>query len=438
MNSTNHQSVDTASKNDDEDLSYRKNGATLENHTVYRIAATKNEENELNSTSILQSSENDYGNHLVDHYNINYIKQHFQDDIKVCEKVNDIEFNCKIPDNINDNNHSSQLNVKEVDNKLIDPHNDIIFNENKFCLKSLENSINKNDDNILKEQEGDLKNSLNTMTQKMKYNDDQNDFRNNSGYGSPKRNDNEKFISSEDLLADFAGPRNEIFQDASLPENLNVKKNSQSLELLIPEKTQMIQVEEIFYKFGFDIWFKPNCLHPRVESLIYWRDVKKSSLVFGIGMVVLLAISCYSVISVIAYSALISLSGTIAYRIYKNLLAAVQKTSDGHPFKEYLDWDINLSQEKVQNICTIFVAHLNAFITEIRRLFLVEDLVDSLKFGVILWVLTYVGSWFNGMTLVILAYISIFSLPKIYEQNKQIIDQNLDIARFKLLEITDK
>lgn len=175
-----------------------------------------------------------------------------------------------------------------------------------------------------------------------------------------------------------------------------------------------------------------------VESLIYWRDVKKSGIIFGGGMVILLAICLYSVISVVAYLSLITLTGTIAFRIYKNVMGALQKTSEGHPFKEILDLDLNLSQEKVQNACTVFVAHLNAFLSEIRRLFLVEDLVDSLKFGVILWVLTYIGSWFNGMTLVILAFIAIFSLPKVYEQNKQIIDQNLDIARSKLLEITDK
>lgn len=48
------------------------------------------------------------------------------------------------------------------------------------------------------------------------------------------------------------------------------------------------------------------------------------------------------------------------------------------------------------------VAHINGFISELRRLFLVEDIIDSIKFGVILWVFTYVGAWFNGMTLVIL------------------------------------
>lgn len=158
-----------------------------------------------------------------------------------------------------------------------------------------------------------------------------------------------------------------------------------------------------------------------VESLIYWRDVKKSGVVFGIGLSILLALSFCSLISVFAYVSLVALAGTVAFRIYKNILQAIQKTSEGHPFKwvfvykfrgsyvfnmlhfrEYLESDLTLSQERVQQVSTVAVSHLNAAITELRRLFLVEDLVDSIKFGVLLYCLTYVGALFNGMTLIIL------------------------------------
>ncbi|XP_034669333.1 reticulon-1 isoform X1 [Drosophila subobscura] len=201
---------------------------------------------------------------------------------------------------------------------------------------------------------------------------------------------------------------------------------------------KIVSVEEIFYKYGLDAWFKPERLHPQVESLIYWRDVKKSGIVFGAGLITLVAISSFSVISVFAYLSLLALFGTIAFRIYKSVTQAVQKTSDGHPFKEYLELDLTLSQEKVQNIAGVAVAHINGFTAELRRLFLVEDLIDSIKFGVILWVFTYIGAWFNGMTLVILAFVSLFTLPKVYENNKQSIDTYLDLVRSKLTEITDK
>lgn len=175
-----------------------------------------------------------------------------------------------------------------------------------------------------------------------------------------------------------------------------------------------------------------------LESLIYWRDPKKSGPVFGIGLVLLIAMSCFSLISVFAYVSLIALLGTICFRIYKNILQAVQKTSEGHPFQEFLELDLSLSQEKIQQIVTVGVAHLNALVAELRRLFLVEDLIDSIKFGLLLWCLTYLGAWFNGMTLVIIAFVALFTLPKVYENNKQTIDTNLDLVRSKITEITDK
>lgn len=175
-----------------------------------------------------------------------------------------------------------------------------------------------------------------------------------------------------------------------------------------------------------------------VESLIYWRDPKKSGPVFGGILVVLLALTYFSLITVVAYLSLLALTATISFRIYKNVVHAVQKTGDGHPFKEFLETDVNLPQDKVKEVVEIAVAHINAAVAELRRLFLVEDLVDSIKFGVLLWCLTYLGAWFNGMTLVIISWVALFTLPKVYETNKTQIDANLDLVRSKLAEITSK
>lgn len=70
-----------------------------------------------------------------------------------------------------------------------------------------------------------------------------------------------------------------------------------------------------------------------VENLIYWRDPKKTGPIFGGVLVVLLALTYFSFISVAAYLSLFALTGTISFRIYKNIVQAVQKTGDGHPFK---------------------------------------------------------------------------------------------------------
>lgn len=64
--------------------------------------------------------------------------------------------------------------------------------------------------------------------------------------------------------------------------------------------------------------------------------------------------------------------------------------------------ELVLPQDKVEQAATVSVAHVNASILELRRLFLVEDFLDSAKFALLLWVLTYLGSWFNGITLAVI------------------------------------
>lgn len=182
-----------------------------------------------------------------------------------------------------------------------------------------------------------------------------------------------------------------------------------------------------------DSWFQN--IDPQVIDLIYWRDIKKTAIVFSSFMLLLISLACCSVLSVLAYLSLAVLTVTISFRIYKNVLQAVQKSSDGHPFKQYLDVDINVSADKVHQAADIIVKHGVCTIKELRHLFLVEDLVDSVKFGLLLWVMTYIGAWFNGMTLVILAVVGIFSIPKVYETYKVQIDQYLDLARTNIRQV---
>jgi len=175
-----------------------------------------------------------------------------------------------------------------------------------------------------------------------------------------------------------------------------------------------------------------------VSELVYWRDPKKSGTVFGGILIVLISLTFLSFISVFAYTSLAILSGTFAFRLYKNILQTVQKTQDGHPFKEYLEKDLALENEKTQEISSIIISHVNKVAIQLRHYFLVEDLMDSAKFGAFLYFLTYLGSWFNGLTLVILAFIALFGLPKVYELNKNVIDQYIDLVCAKVSEITTK
>nr|XP_028580933.1 reticulon-4 isoform X4 [Podarcis muralis] len=174
--------------------------------------------------------------------------------------------------------------------------------------------------------------------------------------------------------------------------------------------------------------FSSKLSKPSVVDLLYWRDVKKTGVVFGASLFLLLSLTVFSIVSVVAYIALVLLSVTISFRIYKGVIQAIQKSEEGHPFRAYLDKDVAVSEELVQKYSHMVLGHFNNTVKELRRLFLVDDLVDSLKFAVLMWVFTYVGALFNGLTLLILALISLFSIPIIYEKHQVQIDHYLGLV----------
>ncbi|XP_076873004.1 reticulon-1b isoform X3 [Brachyhypopomus gauderio] len=176
----------------------------------------------------------------------------------------------------------------------------------------------------------------------------------------------------------------------------------------------------------------------KAMELLYWRDLKQTGLVFSSVLLLLFSLTQFSVVSVIAYLALAALSATISFRVYKSVLQAVQKTDEGHPFKSYLEIEISLSHDQMQRYAEKTQYYVNSTLKELRRLFLVQDLVDSLKFAVLMWLLTYVGALFNGLTLLIMAVVSMFSMPVVYEKYQAQIDQYLGLVRTQVNSVVGK
>uniref|UniRef100_A0A3P8SQL3 Reticulon n=1 Tax=Amphiprion percula TaxID=161767 RepID=A0A3P8SQL3_AMPPE len=182
----------------------------------------------------------------------------------------------------------------------------------------------------------------------------------------------------------------------------------------------------------------PLMQFPTVVDLLYWRDVKTTGVVFGAALLLLLSLTVCSIVSVCSYIGLALLSVTICFRIYKGILQAIQKSDEGHPFKQYLDQEVALSEDMVHKYSDMVLAKLNKTVGELRRLFLVEDLVDSIKFAVLMWILTYVGALFNGLTILILALVGVFSCPIIYEKHQAQIDHYLALVNNQIKDVVGK
>merc|ERR1712083_1132021 len=162
--------------------------------------------------------------------------------------------------------------------------------------------------------------------------------------------------------------------------------------------------------------------NPRVRSLDYWDNPRDSGIVCGSLLVCLLAVRYISLISVIGNLSLALVTATMSFRIYKSVLTAVNKTQDGHPFKQFLDVDVTLPADKISSLTDGFFPKLNNLLLKLKSILLVQNVVETLKFAVAMYLLTYLGAIMNGLTVVTLGWMGVFSIPRIYRDNQKQID----------------
>jgi hypothetical protein len=174
-------------------------------------------------------------------------------------------------------------------------------------------------------------------------------------------------------------------------------------------------------------------------SLVHWEDPINSGAVFGSVLVALVSICYYSLISVVAYLSLGLLSIVLGVKLYSYVMVMMKKAEPGsNPLSRIAAMEVTIPSDKVSELSTGLAEKMNCGLGELRRLFLVENMVDTVKFGLSLWCLTYIGSWFNAMTLLILSWITAFTVPKIYQNNKTAIDDVLGKVMVQLDEVKGK
>ncbi|PWS20983.1 hypothetical protein DKP78_25980, partial [Enterococcus faecium] len=76
---------------------------------------------------------------------------------------------------------------------------------------------------------------------------------------------------------------------------------------------------------------------------------RNTGVVFGSVLLLLVSLTRFSALSVLAHVALAVLSITISFRAYKSLMQAVKKTEEGHPFKSYLDLEVALTPDQMNS-----------------------------------------------------------------------------------------
>merc|ERR1712116_1380 len=182
----------------------------------------------------------------------------------------------------------------------------------------------------------------------------------------------------------------------------------------------------------------PCCSPTQGCALVYWDNPRDSGIVCGSLLVCLLAVRYISLISVIGNLSLALVTATMSFRIYKSVLAAVNKNQEGHPFKAFLDVDIRIPEAQLTAAVENAGARINGLLAALKAAILVENLVESAKFAVGMYLVSYLGKLMTGLTLVTLVWAGIFSLPKIYKDNQAKIDEALMPLLTKYEELAGK
>ncbi|XP_065661322.1 reticulon-3-B isoform X2 [Hydra vulgaris] len=199
-------------------------------------------------------------------------------------------------------------------------------------------------------------------------------------------------------------------------------------------ETEKPKHKELCLKSPLGLWINEN-INVSIIRLIYWCDIQRSMLTFAGVLFLLLSLYYYPVIQVVSVFGLSLLIVAFLYRIGMTVVNAVQKTSTEHPFKNLLEEKIEISEQSVAKWSSILCSYGNKTIKTCQHLFLINDIFDSLKFGLFLWLVSYIGSCLSVLTLMIIVFILLFTVPKFYEEKQNEVETFYQVIIDRVLQV---
>lgn len=172
-------------------------------------------------------------------------------------------------------------------------------------------------------------------------------------------------------------------------------------------------------------------------DLVYWKDMERTGMVLTGLVVALLSLFQLSIITVVSTLSLAILCFTISVRIYYKLLHVLQLGDGVHPFQSYLDLDISLSGEEAQHCLQRAIVLSCSALETLRNLIFVGNLFSSLKFWLLMYVVTFLGNLCNGLTLIIIGVIAVFSVPLFYTRHQDKVDSSIVAVQGQIDNIKD-
>jgi len=237
---------------------------------------------------------------------------------------------------------------------------------------------------------------------------------------------------------------NSVIETAADKAKGELKKGQQHAEDIITKSKRLLQQQwEQTRHSTVQLQKRIKEMVPKeANNLIYWQNPIQSGIVFGVLLSIIITFMFLSSLAAISFWLLASLIVIGLYKLYNYVMVTFVGRAQDDIFESIFSSDLHISERQAQELANYIRANGTTLLRQARRIFLWNNLTNSIIFGLILFVCFYIGLSMNALTFALVGLIFLFTLPKIYQVYQVQIDraakQILDQINQALSKITAK
>eukprot|EP00270_Netrium_digitus_P016559 TRINITY_DN595_c0_g1_i1.p1 TRINITY_DN595_c0_g1~~TRINITY_DN595_c0_g1_i1.p1 ORF type:complete len:222 (+),score=28.39 TRINITY_DN595_c0_g1_i1:89-754(+) len=152
----------------------------------------------------------------------------------------------------------------------------------------------------------------------------------------------------------------------------------------------------------------------KVADVILWKQLKLSVGILGTVTFIWLLFekSGYTLLTLVSNTLLVLVS---AIFVWAQTAYVLNRSPPPVP-------ELKLSEETVQKFATILRVEVNRALASAHSIALGRDYKKFASVIAMLWALSYIGSWFNFLTLIFFGVVLVFTVPFFYDKNEDRVD----------------
>jgi len=171
---------------------------------------------------------------------------------------------------------------------------------------------------------------------------------------------------------------------------------------------------------------RQNPVYQRLSAILHWRDVIESGLVFSIGnfFFFLVTYGDYSVLSLLTILAVAFFSVSGAFVAQAGIRARIAGKPFVNPLRERFGHRTpGFSERSVRHAAELVSVFSNHVLASIRNVAFFSCPVHSFVVIFVLYLVSQIGKFFEGLTLLYLLFLIFFIWPRLYAEKHAEIDR---------------